>query len=162
MRVVIRHAVSGSKQHNSVIRRVIYQAVKKIGFPRGVILSVSFIGDKKMYALNQQYRQQNKTTNVLAFKTTPEYPKIPESLRIVRKIRVDPGIRGQRDLGDIFISYAEARREAKQYGWTMRYEIARLTLHGFLHLLGYNHVKRGDAKAMEGLEKLILKNYVEH
>ena len=103
-----------------------------------------FVGDAKMRQMNKQYRGKNCTTNVLSFSTHDSYCIIPDS---------------QNELGDIFISLPEAKREAKKYGWTMQYEIARLALHGFLHLLGYDHVKNKAASKMEKIEQKILEHF---
>ena len=92
--------------------------------------SIIFIGDSLMRRLNRGYRKKDKTTNVLSF-----------------------------DNGDIFISVPEAKREAKKYGLTIEYEFARLALHGFLHLLGYDHEKNKDAIKMEKIEKKLLDKY---
>ncbi len=94
-----------------------------------------------MRQINKAYRGKDRTANVLSFPAHDSCSIIHDS---------------QKDLGDIFISLPEAKREAKKYGWTIRYEIARLALHGFLHLLGYDHEKDGEAKVMEEIESKVL------
>ena len=116
--------------------------------PKRTAASIVFIGDAKMRKLNRQYRGQDKTTNVLAFPVTPHPPLSPRERETAGRVRGD--------LGDIFICLPEAKREAKQYGWTLDHEIARLALHGFLHLLGYDHVRDNEAKVMEKMERKIL------
>lgn len=144
MEIVVRYKVPLSKQYGSVVKEVIRQATEKLQITKDTTLSVSFVGDAKMKKLNREYRNKDRTTNVLSFSTHDSYVMIPDS---------------QNDLGDIFISLPEAKREAKKYGWTLRFEIARLALHGFLHLLDYDHEKEKEAKIMEGIEKKILKSY---
>lgn len=114
-----------------IAKAVIAQARQSVQCPAHLEYAVIFIGDKEMRELNLKYRGKDKTTNVLAFES-----------------------------GDIFISLAEAKREAKKYDWTLRYEIARLALHGFLHLLGYDHEEDKEAEKMERIEEKILKSYV--
>ncbi len=120
---------------HSIAVKIIKRGCRVVGCFKGVTVAVVFIGDKKMCELNRQYRGKNKTTNVLSFHGDGT------------------------DLGDIFISMPEAKREAKKYGWTLRYEIARLALHGFLHLLGYDHEKEGEARKMEAVEVKTLANF---
>ena len=132
MKLIVRYEVPPSIQYSSVAKLVIEQGAKAVRCSRNTAASVSFIGDAKMRMLNRQYRGKDRTTNVLSFHGSGA------------------------DLGDIFISISEAKREAKKYGWTIQYEIARLALHGFLHLLGYDHEREKDAKKMEGIEGKIL------
>lgn len=124
------------KQYAALIENIFSKACRIVRCPKSAHVSVVFVGDAKMRTLNRKYRHKDKTTNVLSFNAE-----------------------GNDDLGDIFISYPEAMREAKKYGWTVKYEIARLTLHGFLHLLGYDHEKENEAKMMEGIEERILQLY---
>src|SRR3989339_1084258 len=137
------------------IKRVLRQACKIAGCEKKGEASIIFLDDKAMCALNRDYRGKNKTTNVLAFvasdsssRATAESVAIScHNQRLPRRCTPRNDVKG--DLGDIFISLPEAKRETKQYGWTIEYEIARLALHGFLHLLGYDHVKKKDAEVME-------------
>ena len=99
---------------------------------KDVEVAIIFVGDKKMQQLNRTYRGKDKSTNVLSF-----------------------------DTGDIFISVPFAKQEAKKYGLTLRFEIARLAVHGFLHLLGYDHEKEKEAKGMEKIEEKILRSIVD-
>ena len=144
MDIVVRYEVRAAKQYGGVVKKVINQAAEQVRCPRGVAVSVSFIGDRKMRALARDYRGKDCTANVLSFSTHDSYSMIPGS---------------QNDFGDIFISLPEAKREAKKYRWTMRYAVARLALHGFLHLLGYDHRKEAAARKMEKIEEKILKKF---
>lgn len=147
MNIIIRCEASVATQYRSVAQKIINQAAKAIRCPSRATLTVSFIGDAKIRLLNRQYRGKDRTTNVLSFSTHDSSFMIPAS---------------QNDLGDILISFPAAKREAKEYGWTLKYEIARLALHGFLHLLGYDHEIEKEARKMEGLEQKILKDYGQH
>ncbi len=81
-----------------------------------------FIGDEKMKALNRQFRRKNKITDVLSFPTEKNSKKME---------------------GEIYISLPQARRQASLFGNKPEAEISRLTAHGFLHLLGYDHRTAG-------------------
>ncbi|MBI5180132.1 MAG: rRNA maturation RNase YbeY [Nitrospirae bacterium] len=88
-------------------------------------LSILFANDTQMQGLNREYRNKDKTTDVLAFSMSDgQYPHI------------NPAI-----LGDIVISLPTARRQAKEKGRGIYEEIAVLLVHGILHLIGYDHEK---------------------
>jgi len=91
-------------------------------------VSVLFCGDARMRTLNARYRRKDGSTDVLAF----------------------PGS-GAGLLGDIVVSVPYARRQARRRGEPVSREIDRLLVHGFLHLLGYDHeTDRGEMDALEG------------
>ena len=96
-------------------------------FPaRGPEVSVLFCGDARMRSLNRRYRRKDRSTDVLSF----------------------PG--AGRAMGDIVISVPYASREARRRGAATRGEIDRLLLHGYLHLLGYDHeTDDGQMNALE-------------
>jgi probable rRNA maturation factor len=104
--------------------------------------SVRFITDAEMKQLNATYRKKRKTTDVLSFPS--EERARPTRLRSRAK-----SLRGA-FLGDIAISPTVARRNAKRFHRTLEQEICILMLHGFLHLLGYDH--ETDHGEMERVE----------
>lgn len=136
-------AVSRSRMCANIARQVIGRACSAVRCPKEAQVSVVFVGDKKMRELNRKYRGKDKTANVLAFNAGQQNNRITGQHAV--------------DLGDIFISLPEAKREAKKYEWTLKYGIARLALHGFLHLLGYDHARAKDAKHMEHIEGKLLR-----
>jgi len=105
---------------------------------------VIFVNNTYIKKLNKRYRKVNQVTDVIAF----QMEKNKESMA---PITFSPRI-----LGDIFISADRAKIQAKDFGHSVRKEIAILTIHGILHLLGYNHKRRKDALAMRKKEEEIL------
>lgn len=96
--------------------------------PREV--SVLFCGDTRMRSLNRRYRRRDRPTDVLAFPAEGEKGGL---------------------LGDIVVSVPYASRQAHRRGEPVSREIDRLLVHGFLHLLGYDHeVDEGEMDALEG------------
>jgi len=95
---------------------------------------------------------------VLAFASQTDISNSKLDIRELKKQSRYPisNIQSPRDLGDIFISIPEARREAKKYGWTFKYELGRLVAHGALHLLGYDHTNEKDTRKMENIEREVL------
>jgi probable rRNA maturation factor len=105
-------------------------------------LSVLLVSDRRMRALNRRYRKKDRATDVLAF-----------PLREGRFSRFRGAL-----LGDVVISMQAAKRQAKEFGHSLRAEIARLLVHGTLHLLGYDHERNvRDAAVMARRERAILR-----
>lgn len=88
--------------------------------PGRASLGVALVGDARMRRWNRTYRKQDRTTDVLAFPA-----------------EADPSERGV--LGDIAICVPRARRQARRAGHALGKELRLLLLHGYLHLLGYDH-----------------------
>jgi len=99
-------------------------------------VSVLFCGDRRMRSLNRRYRRIDRSTDVLSFPADPG---------------VEPGdVRSRSTLGDIVISIPYAARQARRRGQPVSREVDRLLVHGFLHLLGYDH--ETDDGEMDALE----------
>jgi probable rRNA maturation factor len=103
-------------------------------------LSVVLTNDASIRALNYHWRKQNKPTNVLSF---------PAGVHIGPKDVPRP-------LGDIVIAYETLAREAKAEQKPFLHHLAHLSVHGFLHLLGYDHDSEANAEKMEQFERTIL------
>ena len=109
------------------------------GRPKGVV-SLDFVGDRRMRRLNRQYRGKDSTTDVLAF-ALQEAGGPPTFL-----------------LGDVVISLHTAVRQAVQGRTPVDQEIIKLIIHGILHLLGYDHERsERDARRMRRREQAIFR-----
>ena len=104
-------------------------------------LSVLLCDDEAIARLNAQWRAQHKPTNVLSFPAPPLQSAVPD---------------GKIPLGDIAIAYETLAREAEENGKTLSEHLSHLVVHGFLHLLGYDHHMDDEAERMERLERDIL------
>jgi probable rRNA maturation factor len=100
-------------------------------------VTICFISDAEIARMNQSFRKKKGPTDVLSFPASRRRP--PVSLPHRRK--TGSGLRSPREvfLGDIAISPATARRNAKKLGRSLPSELQILILHGVLHLLGYDH-----------------------
>lgn len=103
-------------------------------------LSVVFTDDAAIKELNNDWRNKDKPTNVLSF---PAFP-------------LEPGQKPGPMLGDIIIAWETVVREAVEEGKPFDHHLTHLIVHGFLHLLGYDHQTEAQAEEMEGLERKIL------
>lgn len=103
-------------------------------------LAIVLTDDAAIRELNHRWRGRDKPTNVLSF---PAHGLVP------------PGS-GPRPLGDVVIAYETMTHEAQEQGLPLTHHLTHLAVHGFLHLLGYDHESDTEAETMEQLERDIL------
>ena len=120
--------------------------LKQEGVDAAAEVSIALVDDAYIRELNRQYRSKDCATDVLSFamrEDTGEEPALEEE----EEAEV---------LGDIVISLETAERQAAEYGHSLQREIAFLTTHGMLHLLGYDHEDDADRERMRAREEEIL------
>jgi len=139
-------------QASRLVRRVIASAAPARA--RKAELCVILTGDRAIGALNRQWRGQDKPTNVLSF-PTPKPASKPRSTPASKSASTSRR-GGVYHLGDIVIAYETTAKEARAEGKPFDHHLAHLTLHGFLHLLGYDHESHRQAEIMERRERTIL------
>ena len=117
-----------------------------------VYVSLNFVSDEEIQRLNKEFRNVDKVTDVLSFPNLNKTPK--EKLEKFKKsYDFDEGLLF---LGDIVISKNVAKAQAGEYEHSLTREVCFLALHGFLHLLGFDHVKEEDEKVMNKIQDKIL------
>jgi probable rRNA maturation factor len=123
----------------TIVKTAILAAAKAVSTPSAE-LAIVLDDDSAIRALNRQWRGQNAPTNVLSFPAAA------------------PGNRRSASpyIGDIVIAFQTTAREAVADGKPFGHHLAHLAIHGFLHLLGYDHDDDRDAATMERLERRIL------
>lgn len=122
------------------IRKVINKAIE-IEKPGNVEFNIILVDNEYIHNLNREYRKIDRETDVITF-ALEDYNDITyEDYRM---------------LGDIYISLDKAHSQAIEYGHSFKREICFLSVHGFLHLLGYDHMKKEDEIEMFGRQELIL------
>jgi probable rRNA maturation factor len=109
---------------------------------RGGTVTVRLVSAEESAVLNSDYRDINGPTNVLAF-PAPISP-VPEAFG------------DEPELGDLVVCLDVAHSEAIEQGKTLERHLAHLTVHGCLHLLGYDHIDAAEAECMEDLERCVL------
>ncbi len=114
-----------------------------LALPPGVAVSVLMTGDGRMRELNRDWRDQDKPTNVLSFAAVP-----------ADRLRARPD--AAPFLGDVALAWETVAREAANEGKEPAHHLAHLVVHGFLHLVGYDHETDAEAQVMETLETRIL------
>ena len=117
-----------------------------------VYVSLNFVSDEEIQRLNKEFRNVDKVTDVLSFPNLNKTPK--EKLEKFNKsYDFDEGLLF---LGDIVISKNVAKAQAREYEHSLTREVCFLALHGFLHLLGFDHVKEEDERVMNKIQDKIL------
>ena len=112
-------------------------------------VSVTFVDNDRIQEINHQYRHKNQPTDVISF-ALEEMGE--DEMQII-------GDELPRVLGDIVISTPKAHEQAEEYNHSFMRELGFLTVHGFLHLLGYDHETSEDEKEMFTRQKDILEQY---
>ncbi len=123
---------------DALLRRAIAEAAADVS-TKDAELAIVLTDDSRIRALNRVWRGLDKPTNVLSFPAKERGGDETPAL-----------------LGDIVISYETTAREAEAQGTPFLHHLAHLTVHGFLHLRGYDHEADDEAEIMERLERAIL------
>ncbi len=107
-----------------------------LAFSDDTEVSLVFADDARVASLNETYRSRQGTTNVLSFPSGESAPdtEMPQVL------------------GDVVFAFETVLRESSEQGKTFESHLCHLIVHGFLHLLGYDHLDEDGAREMEGLE----------
>ena len=121
-------------------------AKEQEGITQDAELSVTFVDKEEIQQINKIYRDKEKVTDVISFALEEDEPEIT-------------GLEIPRVLGDIIICTDVAQEQATTYGHSFERELGFLALHGFLHLLGYDHMNEEDEKKMFGRQETILTAY---
>ncbi|WP_200416260.1 rRNA maturation RNase YbeY [Virgibacillus salexigens] len=121
-----------------MIQRLVTFAAEKEGITQEAEVSINFVSNKEIQEINRNYRQKNTPTDVISFAMQEtgegEIDIIDEDLPLL--------------LGDIVISIEKAKEQAEEYNHSLERELGFLTIHGFLHLLGYDHMSKEDEQNM--------------
>ena len=106
--------------------------------------NIIIVDNEKIHELNKTYRNIDRETDVISFALEDDKSFIDLDVRI---------------LGDIYISIDKAKEQAENYNHSLLRELSFLSIHGLLHLLGYDHMNEEDEKVMFNLQKELLDEY---
>lgn len=125
------------------IKKVVEFALKyqKIN---NAVFNIIIVDEKKIKELNKNYRNKDSITDVISFALEDDETFIKTDFRV---------------LGDIYICLKRAKDQANEYGHSFLRELSFLTIHGLLHLLGYDHMEEEEEKVMFELQERILDEY---
>lgn len=136
MKIDIKN-VHGRKVDNGFVRSITMETLKKE--KRSGDISFLFTGNDYIRELNRKHRSVDRVTDVLSF------PMNDEEI-----------------LGDVVISLEKTEEQAAAYGQSFERELARLIIHGLLHLIGYDDSGKQQKKRMEERQEQILKEVISH
>lgn len=135
-----------SKELEQVIETIVKESLEYEDFDRECEISVSIVDNQEIQEINAQFRNIDRPTDVLSF----------PQLSFEEGEQADVNENNEIILGDIIISFEKAKEQAKEYGHSLKREIAFLTAHSMLHLMGYDHMEPEEEKEMFAKQKEIL------
>ena len=135
--------------YEEIIKKVIEQCFKEENMENSKLyISITLTTPKHIHKINKQYRNVDRATDVLSF---PIFEKDEIDLKIKNHDFDHEDI-----LGDIIISIEQVEAQAKEYGHSFEREFAYMLVHGFYHLMGYDHIQEEDKIIMRAKEEKVL------
>jgi probable rRNA maturation factor len=155
--IYLDNQTRGTGLDTAALSRVLDRLLVEIGEP-GSSVSLTFVRDRAMRALNREHRGKDGPTDVLSFPlhAPDEFDRSgPTRPLPVREdaLRAGHDHEPERMLGDIVVSIDTARRQAADYGAPLERELQRLLIHAVLHLAGHDHLEADDRRVMEAEER---------
>ncbi len=126
----------------TLVRRVLAKGAELQKVPEDAEISLLICDGPTIHELNREYRNVDAPTDVLSFALNEGDEEIAEEEALA--------------LGDIVINIDRAKEQAEEFGHSKEREIAYLSVHGFLHILGYDHYEEEEKKEMRKAEEEIL------
>ena len=142
----IRDGVELPQDYNA--EELVLFALRHMQCPENCDVSLSFVSEEEIQALNDEYRGVNTVTDVLSFPCDDPYTADPREQLI--------------ELGDIVVCPSVIEEQRHEFGTTFRQEASLMTVHSVLHLLGYDHMEPEARVEMEAFEKEILEAWGMH
>ena len=138
-----------NKKYEEIIKKVVEQCFKEEKIEHSKLyISITLTTPNHIHEINKQYRNVDRETDVLSF---PMF----EKQELNEKIK-DQNFEYEDVLGDIVISIEKVKRQAEEYGHSFERELAYMIVHGFYHLMGYDHIKEEDKILMRPKEEVVL------
>ncbi len=138
-----------NEKQKILVEEIIHKTATMEGLTGEIEVSVTFVDEKRIQEINHEYRNKNQPTDVISFALNEEGEG---------ELAIDvPGMPNM--LGDIVISVAHIEAQASEYSHSFERELGFLTVHGMLHLLGYDHMTEAEEKEMFSRQEDILTTY---
>ncbi len=146
---IIYQDVEEKSEYDEIIRKVLAECFKEENLENSKLyITITLTTPEKIQEVNKKYRNINKTTDVLSF---PLFEKEELEEKIKNNDFIYEDI-----LGDIIISIDKVKEQAIEYNHSFERELSYMVVHGFYHLMGYDHIKEEDKKEMRPKEEKIL------
>ena len=138
-----------NKEYENIVQKVVQQCFKEENLEKSKLyISIILTTPEHIHEINKQYRNVDKETDVLSF---PMF----EKEELDEKIK-NQNFEHEDVLGDIIISIDRVKKQAEEYGHSFEREFSYMIVHGFYHLMGYDHIKEEDKVLMRPKEENIL------
>ena len=143
--------IEEQKEHEKLIEKVVKRCfIEEKLENTNLYIAITLTNPENIQKLNKEYRNIDKETDVLSF---PIFEKEEIEKIILQKEHIV-----QDTLGDIVISVKRVEEQAKEYGHSFERELSYMIVHGFYHLMGYDHIEEKDKLEMRSKEEKILQN----
>ena len=139
----VNYGPSSFDEYESTFLALVDKVFKEVGVKDDYYIDVSIVDNDRIHEITTTYRGIDRPTDVISFAFYDDEEE---------KINED----APNSLGSIIISYQKAEEQAKDYGHSLNREMSFLFVHGLLHLLGYDHMKKEDEEVMFALQDKIL------
>ena len=151
---IIYKNLEKKQKYESTIKQVVDECFKKEKLDKtNLYMSVTLTNPEEIEKLNRQYRNIDRPTDVLSF---PMFEK-DELDNFIKENFKNNDVNEEGDiLGDIVISIPRVYEQAEEYGHSFERELAYMVVHGFYHLMGYDHIEEDDKKVMRAKEEEVL------
>ena len=146
---IIYKDIEENNQYEEIIKKVLERCFNEEKINESKLsITITLTNPENIRKLNKEYRNIDKETDVLSF---PMFKKDELDKKIANKNYEYEDI-----LGDIIISISKVEEQAKEYGHSFERELSYMLVHGFYHLMGYDHIKEEEKKKMRPKEEKIL------
>ena len=146
---IIYEDVEPNEEYEKTIKKVLEECYKTENLTNSkLIITITLTTPEKIRQINTEYRQIDKATDVLSF---PMFEKTELDEKIKKQEFLHEDV-----LGDIIISVQKVEEQAKEYGHSFERELSYMVVHGFYHLMGYDHIEEKDKIIMRPKEENVL------
>ena len=146
---IIYEGIDENIEYNNVIKKVLDKCFEEEGMQDSKLcVTVTLTTEEVIKNINSKYRNIDRITDVLSF---PMFEKEELDTKIKNK-----DFQGEDILGDIVICVKRVKEQAIEYGHSFERELSYMVVHGFYHLMGYDHIKQEDKNIMRPKEEKIL------
>ena len=146
---IVYQEIDENEKYEKVIKKVLKECFKEENIQdSGLYITITLTNPECIRNINKQYRGIDKATDVLSF---PMFEKEELDRKIEAKDFLPEDV-----LGDIIISIPKVEEQAMEYGHSFERELSYMVVHGFYHLMGYDHIQAEDKKIMRPKEEKIL------
>ena len=146
---VIYQDIEPKKEYEQIIKKVLKQCFTEENLENSKLyITITLTTPEQIRKINKEFRNVDKATDVLSF---PMFEKDELDRKIGKKEFQYEDI-----LGDIVISIEQVQNQAEEYNHSFERELSYMIVHGFYHLMGYDHIKEEDKKIMRPKEEKIL------